>query len=455
MSARLRRFVAVAAVAVTALTVAPAAAFGHKPGHAETPRPTSPVPGFVLDRGRYTSIQVPGATGESLAGGINNRGQIVGQYRDARGEHGYRSDAEGKLTTIDIPGALATAPVKINDRGQIVGIYSRNATNTKDPDATFHGFVLQRGKVTTIDYPGAASTQAAGINNRGEVVGDYFDAAGTAHGFRWYKGRFTRIDVPGTFTGVLDINDRGQIVGYHADNVAGPFHGFLVDGASSRRSTPRGSGTRTPPGSTTVAASWVSPARTLRGPSSTASASTSSAGAHSSGSTSQARPAPSPATSTTGAGSSASTRTPTPAPTPAPTGRPAESRATRRCAAARSSKPPSTQRTSARGGRSTLKPRAVQVRRRPHRERNLGECFGARSSYPRRRLARRHQPAWVTCRLCPCPARYAWTGVPAPGRRPANRLVCRSVRSTRRSRRPSQRRTAGGAREPTTGTPTT
>ena len=212
MSARLRRFVAVAAVAVTALTVAPAAAFGHKPGHAETPRPTSPVPGFVLDRGRYTSIQVPGATGESLAGGINNRGQIVGQYRDARGEHGYLSHAQGKLTTIDIPGALATAPVKINDRGQIVGIYSRNATNTKDPDATVHGFVLHRGKVTTIDYPGAASTQAAGINNRGEVVGDYFETAGAAHGFRWYEGRFTRIDVPGTFTGVLDINDRGRTV---------------------------------------------------------------------------------------------------------------------------------------------------------------------------------------------------------------------------------------------------
>jgi probable HAF family extracellular repeat protein/YD repeat-containing protein len=223
------RFVAVAAVAVTALTATPAAAFGHKPRGTEAPRPTSPVPGFVLDTGRYTSIQVPGATGESLAGGLNNRGQIVGQYRDARGEHGYLRDAQGKLTTIDIPGALATAPVKINDRGQIVGIYSTNATNTKDPDATIHGFVLHRGKVTTIDYPGAASTQAAGINNRGEVVGDYFDAAGTAHGFRWYNGRFTRIDVPGTFTGVLDINDRGQIVGYHADNVAGPFHGFVLD----------------------------------------------------------------------------------------------------------------------------------------------------------------------------------------------------------------------------------
>jgi hypothetical protein len=65
MSARLRRFVAVVAVAVTALAVAPAAAFGHKPRGTGAPRPTSPVPGLVLARGCYTSIQVPGASGDT------------------------------------------------------------------------------------------------------------------------------------------------------------------------------------------------------------------------------------------------------------------------------------------------------------------------------------------------------------------------------------------------------
>ena len=92
------------------------------------------------------------------------------------------------MTTIDIPGALATAPSKINDRGQIVGIYSTNATNTKDPDAIVHGFVLDHGTVTTIDVPGAALTQATGINNRGEVVGDYVDTAGVWHGYRTTAG---------------------------------------------------------------------------------------------------------------------------------------------------------------------------------------------------------------------------------------------------------------------------
>jgi hypothetical protein len=69
-----------------------------------------------------------------------------------------------------------TAPTRINDRGQIVGLYSDNAPNTKDPDAIVHGFVLDRRKVTTIDFPGAAApgTVATDINNRSQIVGFYY-----------------------------------------------------------------------------------------------------------------------------------------------------------------------------------------------------------------------------------------------------------------------------------------
>jgi len=221
----------VAVVALIALTVAPVGASDPAPrGATAGAGPSSPVPGFLLDKGRYTSIEVPGAIGESLAAGINNRGQIVGQYRDARGEHGYLRDQRGRLTTFDVPGARATSPVKINDRGQIAGVCSENAPNTKAPGAIVRGFILDRGKVTTIDFPGGVLNQVAGINDRGQVVGDYIAADGTLHGFLWHKGRFTRIDVPGSAnTGVLDINDRGQIVGYHGDDPASSVHAFLLD----------------------------------------------------------------------------------------------------------------------------------------------------------------------------------------------------------------------------------
>src|SRR5437773_774333 len=99
------------------------------------------------------------------------------------------------FTTIDVPGANFTQAGGINDRGQIVGGYSIGG------GLLVHGFVLDHGTFTTIDVPGANFTQAGGINDRGQIVGGYHDAVGREHGFLLDHGTltFTTIDVPGAF----------------------------------------------------------------------------------------------------------------------------------------------------------------------------------------------------------------------------------------------------------------
>jgi hypothetical protein len=88
-------------------------------------RPRSPSPGFLLDRGRYTTIEAPGATEETAAGGINNRGRIVGGARgDGRPDRGFLRDVRGRYTTIKYPGARSTLAQSINDRGQVTGYFS-------------------------------------------------------------------------------------------------------------------------------------------------------------------------------------------------------------------------------------------------------------------------------------------------------------------------------------------
>ncbi len=42
---------------------------------------------------------------------------------------------------------------------------------------------LPNGELTTIDYPGAQATAALGINERGDIVGGYIDAAGKPRGY--------------------------------------------------------------------------------------------------------------------------------------------------------------------------------------------------------------------------------------------------------------------------------
>jgi uncharacterized membrane protein len=137
------------------------------------------IHGFLRTDRFYKTIDVPGTT-RSGALDINDRGEIVGGYSDAQGRsHGYRL-RRGVFATIDppgaadvrcpgppgcgppgIPGFAATAPFGINNRGQIAGQYA---------DAQgLHAYLLHDGTYKTIDPPGG-STIAANINDRGEIV---------------------------------------------------------------------------------------------------------------------------------------------------------------------------------------------------------------------------------------------------------------------------------------------
>ena len=62
---------------------------------------------------------VPGTSSSILAEGINDTGQIVGQYFNG-GVRGFRLSG-GIFTLIDVPGARFTVPYGINKAGQIVG----------------------------------------------------------------------------------------------------------------------------------------------------------------------------------------------------------------------------------------------------------------------------------------------------------------------------------------------
>jgi hypothetical protein len=195
-------------------------------------RPHTPIPGFLLDHGRYARFDAPGARGETTPLGIDNLGHVVGTYTDADADatyHGFLRDPHGRITTIDIPGAKATVASRINDRGQIVGRYYQTAP-FRAPDARPRGFLLDHGHLTRIDVPGAVSTQAVGIDNHGRVVGEYQDDAGAFHGFlRDERGGFTTIDLPGAAgTSLVDINDAGQVLGGYLDP-AGGFRNFLLD----------------------------------------------------------------------------------------------------------------------------------------------------------------------------------------------------------------------------------
>ena len=80
----------------------------------------------------------------------------------------------GLFTPIDFPGASSTLAWGINNRGDISGQYVK--------DGVTHGFKLAGGQFSTLDYPGSGYTQVYGINHRGDVAGLYRNADGVTHG---------------------------------------------------------------------------------------------------------------------------------------------------------------------------------------------------------------------------------------------------------------------------------
>jgi probable HAF family extracellular repeat protein len=97
-----------------------------------------------------------------------------------------------EINSIDVPGALQTQAYKINDRGQIVGLFI-------DAGGAQHGFLWEDGVFITIDVPGALATAALDIDNHGRIVGQYLESgfvgaypAGRSWDVRPWEGRATR-----------------------------------------------------------------------------------------------------------------------------------------------------------------------------------------------------------------------------------------------------------------------
>lgn len=138
------------------------------------------------------------------------------------------------ISTIDVPGAIATTPFGIGADGAVVGSF-RDATGS-------HGFLLRSGTFTTIDYPGAAMTDVRGIAGDGTIAGSYRlpgEPAVNFHGFRRTpQGEFLKVDFPGhTSTIAQRILDDGTILGcrHGADQMA-TMRGVVIGRSSNSES---------------------------------------------------------------------------------------------------------------------------------------------------------------------------------------------------------------------------
>jgi uncharacterized protein (TIGR03437 family) len=186
-----------AALAVSPLTVLAVQIFAASPCNVVfTPFAASPDPKYALIAGGINDFgQVSGAAtpGGKLRWGFVLNGGVFEQFGRT-----WQNGAENSLGSAGI-----------NNAGQVVGNFTVNGLS--------HGFLRgSDGMFKVIDYPAAQSTTPNGFNNLGDIAGTFIAADGTTHGFlRTANGQFKSIDFPGATQVGLGINDSGEIAGWY------------------------------------------------------------------------------------------------------------------------------------------------------------------------------------------------------------------------------------------------
>jgi len=180
---------------------------------------------FFLSGGTFTEYDVPGAVQTNLLS-INDAASFTGGF-DPDGSgifQGFLSTG-GTLTSFSVPAALSTFAYETNNSNQlVVGYYI-------DSSGVLHGYFRDANGALhfPIDPTGSTGTVLFGLNDKNWVVGRYGDSSGATHGlFFIAPNQFATFDYPGsTFTSLNGINDKGVICGRYVD-ASGIAHGFLA-----------------------------------------------------------------------------------------------------------------------------------------------------------------------------------------------------------------------------------
>jgi uncharacterized membrane protein len=184
---------------------------------------------FLYSGGTFTEL-LPDGWASAIATDINKDGVVVG-YSDG-GSKMFVYTEGGYTELLPPPGCYTVFATGINNKGVVLGI------------CDYEGklFLYSKGTYTELLFPFSSYVRPLDINDKGDVVGYFFDYDdATGKGFLYSKGTYTELLPNGwIFSSTGDINNKGVVVGYGQDSEY-ISRGFLCErGTCTEFSTPSG-----------------------------------------------------------------------------------------------------------------------------------------------------------------------------------------------------------------------
>ena len=187
----------------------------------------------------FAPIDGPGASSTEV-NGIANTGQIVGNFRNRLGTHGFMCSipcSSEALRPLDLwfngYQAVSTHIQGVSDSGHMAGFFL-------DVNGENHGFVCKglTGNLdcwqvdVTVNEVAMAGTLILSIHEQARFVGSYREGQSKIHGFLFQGERFERVDVPQSVAtvvsaiGVRSTTNQATIAGFFVD-AKFEIHGFV------------------------------------------------------------------------------------------------------------------------------------------------------------------------------------------------------------------------------------
>lgn len=151
----------------------------------------------------------------SRAFGINNAGEVVGQYQtaDFGVSHAFLY-SNGAMTDLGTLGGASSAALAINNSGVIVGASSGNAN--------VRAFVYKSDVGMVNITPSGYGAVALGVSDSGLVVGSYWNGNSATWGFMYQNGAFAS-------SPTLNLNGAPGVTIPTAANASGLVAGKITD----------------------------------------------------------------------------------------------------------------------------------------------------------------------------------------------------------------------------------